>query len=117
MSMENLRTWGAADGPGTQVRPGGSIVRQRNRYSDSECEVQTSALILAFRVPGQIIPSIFGIIRLPTKFVWKIHTGSPAALPEWSLMGRPFQAQPSFHWQMTVANITFSSFSGDRISF
>src|SRR6266436_9869459 len=117
MSMENLRTWGAADGPGTQVRPGGSIVRQRNGCSDSEFEAQTSALILAFRVPGQIIPSIFAIIRLPTKFVWKIHAASPAALPEWSLTGMLFQAPPSFHWQMMVANITFSSFSGDRISF
>src|SRR5258708_11937697 len=113
MSMENLRMWGAADGPGTQVRPGGSIVRQRNGCWDPECEVQTSALILAFRVPGQIIPSIFGIIRLPTKFVWKIHAGYPAALPGWSLTGRLFQAPPSFHWQMTVANITFSSFLGD----
>src|SRR5712664_179330 len=96
MCMLSLRTLFVGDGLGTQVRRGGSIGQQRNGSSDSEYGEPSSALTLAFPAHGRTIPLIFDITLLLIKSRWKIPEASPAALPEWSLTARRFQAPPTF---------------------
>src|ERR1700692_4493373 len=117
MFMLNRRTSGGADGRGTQVRRGGSIARESNGYSDFEYAEHYSALTPAFPIPGQIIPSVFDIIRPPTKLRWKIPEVFPAALPEWNMTANRFRVLPTFHCQTMASNIISSSFLADGASF
>src|ERR1700688_3039173 len=117
MYMLNLRTSGVADGPGIQVRRGGSIVQGWNGYSDSACGEQHSALTPAFPAHGQTIPSILDIIQLPTKSGWKTPEVFPAALPEWNLTANRFQVLLTFHCPKMASNMISSSSLVDRLPY
>src|ERR1700685_1177987 len=116
MCMVNLRTRVVGAGPGTRARPDGSIARELNGYWDSAFGEPSLALTPVFPGHGQTIPSIFDIIRLPTKSAWKILAEFPAELPEWSLSATRFQAPPTFRSPMMVLSIKSSSSLADRVS-